>query len=168
MNAARYLTSQEPTEIFGTIYQPKDDPRFREVEETCAFTMKFPSGLIAICNSGYGQHRSQFYRLEGDLQWAELSPAFAYSGLRMRVNRVEDKHNVLLEPSIEEVDQFAREMDHMSLCVQRNLQPHTPGEEGLQDMRIVEAIYESARTGRTVKLTPPPGPTRGPDPQQEA
>lgn len=168
MNAVRFLTNQEPDEVFGTIYQPKDDPRFREVEETCSFTMKFPSGMIAICNSGYGQHRSQFYRLEGDQQWAELSPAFGYSGLRLRLNRVEEKQNVLLEPSIEEVDQFAREMDHMSLCVQANLQPHTPGEEGLQDQRIVEAIYESVRTGKTVKLNPPPGPTRGPDPKEDA
>jgi predicted dehydrogenase len=31
-------------------------------------------------------------------------------------------------------------------------QPYTPGEEGLQDHRIMEAIYESARTGRPVKL----------------
>lgn len=168
MNAVRFLTEQEPDEVFGTVYQPKDDPRFREIEETCSFTMKFPSGLIASCSSGYGQHRSQFYRLEGDLQWAELSPAFGYGGLRLRVNRVEDKQNVLLEPSMEEVDQFAREMDHMSLCVQQNRQPHTPGEEGLQDHRIIEAIYESVRTGRAVKLTPPAGPTRGPDPQEGA
>ncbi len=168
MNAARFLTGQEPSEVFGTIYQPKEDPRFREVEETCSFTLKFPSGLIASCSCGYGQHRSQFLRLEGDRQWAELSPAFGYTGLKLRLNRVEQSKNVLAEPSIEEVDQFAREMDHMSLCVQQNLQPHTPGEEGLQDQRIVEAIYEAARTGKSVKLAPPPAPTRGPDPRDEA
>ena len=75
-------------------------------------------------------------------------------------------HDTELQPTIESVDQFAREMDHMALCVQRDLQPHTPGEEGLQDQRIVEAIYESARSGRTVKLSLPPGPTRGPDPEE--
>ncbi|MDP9038520.1 MAG: Gfo/Idh/MocA family oxidoreductase [Acidobacteriota bacterium] len=168
INAARFLTGQEPSEVFGTLHQPTDDPRFREVEETCSFLMKFPSGLTASCNSGYGQHRSQFLRLEGDRQWAELSPAFAYTGLKLRLNRVEDKRNVLVEPSISEIDQFAREMDHMSLCVQRNLEPHTPGEEGLQDQRIVEAIYQSARTGRSVKLAPPSRPTRGPDPAEDA
>jgi predicted dehydrogenase len=53
-------------------------------------------------------------------------------------------------------------MDHMASCVTNNQQPHTPGEEGLQDMRIVEAIYKSAATGRSVKLAPPAGSTRGP------
>ncbi len=62
MNAARFLTGQEPSEVSGTIFQPKDDPRFVEVEETASFTMRFPSGLIATCSSGYGQHRSQMLR----------------------------------------------------------------------------------------------------------
>ena len=73
-----------------------------------------------------------------------------------------DASDVTLEPSIESKDQFALEMDHMALRVLKNLQPHTPGEEGLQDQRLMEAIYESARTGRAVKVPPPPGPTRGP------
>jgi predicted dehydrogenase len=55
----------------------------------------------------------------------------------------------------------------MALCVVRNRTPHTPGEEGLQDQRIIEAIYESARSGRVVRLAPPPGPTRGPMPDEE-
>ena len=53
---------------------------------------------------------------------------------------------------VEDVDQFAAEMDHMSLCVMQDKKPYTPGEEGLQDHRIIEAIYESARTGKLVKL----------------
>ena len=155
LNAARFLTGEEPSEVSGTLYQPKDDPRFVEVEETCSFTMKFPSGLIATCSSGYGMHRSQFLRLEGDKAWAELNPAFGYSGLKMRHAALMGEHDVISEPSIEAMDQFAAEMDHMSLCVQQNLQPHTPGEEGLQDQRITDAIYESARTGRVVKLAAP-------------
>lgn len=167
-NAARFLTGEEPSEVFGFTTQPKDDPRFKEVEETCGFSLRFPSGLIATCTTGYGAHRSQFLRLEGETSWAEMSPAFAYTGLKLRTNTAEDGHNVLSEPSIEEKDQFALEMDHMALRVQHNLQPHTPGEEGLQDQRITDAIYESARTGKAVKLSPPSSPTRGPDPEESA
>ncbi len=166
LNAARFLSGQEPSEVWGTTFQPKDDPRFTEVEATCSFTLKFPSGLIASCNTGYAAHRSQFLRLEGANSWAELSPAFGYSGLKLRSNRLEDGHNTLMEPSINEVDQFATEIDHMSLCIQQNLQPHTPGEEGLQDQRIVEAIYRSARSGNPVKLAPPSKATRGPHPME--
>jgi predicted dehydrogenase len=164
LNAARFLSGEEPFEVWGTIHRPENDPRFAEVEATCGFSAKFPSGLIATCSSGYGAHRSQFLRLEGELAWAELSPAFGYTGLKLKTRKLEDGLNVTSEPTIEAVDQFAQEIDHMSLCVQRNLKPHTPGEEGLQDLRIIEAIYESAKTGRTIKITPLAGATRGPKP----
>ena len=167
LNAARFLSGEEPSEVWGTTIQPKGDPRFREVEETCTFGMRFPSGFVATSSSGYGAHRSQFLRLEGDRSWAELSPAFGYTGLRLRTSTTEEGKTVISEPMIESKDQFAAEMDHMALCVRNNVTPHTPGEEGLQDQRITDAIYESARTGRMVKVAPP-GPTRGPDPQEES
>jgi len=166
LNAARFLSGQEPSEVAAFTTQPKADPRFREVEETCTFTMRFPSGLLASCATGYGAHRTQFLRLEGEKSWAELAPAFGYSGLRLRTSTTEDGHDVVSEPSIESKNQFASEMDHMAMCVKNNVQPHTPGEEGLQDQRIVEAIYEAARTGKTVKLAPLAGPTRGPAPME--
>ena len=165
LNAARFLTGEEPSEVSGTVYQPVDDPRFKEVEETCSFTLKFPSGFVASCSSGYGMHKTQYMRLEGEKAWVEMNPAFAYSGLRLRQETVVDGRNIASEPSIEAADQFATEMDHMSLCIQQNLAPHTPGEEGLQDQKIVDAIYESARTGRVVKIAPPAKPTRGPAPE---
>ncbi len=164
LNAARFLSGEEPTEVWGTTFQPKDDSRFAEVEATCSFTLRFPSGLLASCNTGYAAHNSGFFRLEGASAWAELNPAFPYNGLKLLINRLEDGHNTLMQPTIKPVDQFAAEIDHMSVCIQNNLQPHTPGEEGLQDQRIVEAIYRSAKTGNPVKLSPPPKPTRGPDP----
>ena len=165
LSAARFWTGEEPIEVFGQITQPKDDPRFHEVEATAQFTLRFPSGLLAVCNSGYAAHVSHTARLEGSDSWAELSPSFAYNGLKLRTNKLLDGHNTDLEPSIEEKDQFALEMDHMAHCTLHNQQPHTPGEEGLQDQRLMEAIYESARTGRAVKVQPPATPTRGLEPE---
>jgi predicted dehydrogenase len=43
-------------------------------------------------------------------------------------------------------------MDHFSDCVLNNKTPKTPGEEGLRDVRIMMAIYDSARTGKTVRV----------------
>ena len=161
LNAARFLTGEEPSEVVGQIFQPTSDPRFTEVEATCNFLLKFPSGLQASCVTGYAGHRSQTLRLEGSDAWAELSPAFGYNDLKLRTARMLDGQDVTLEPSIESKDQFALEMDHMALCVLNNTEPHTPGEEGLQDQRLIEAIYESAHTGRVVKVPPPARPTRG-------
>ncbi len=69
-------------------------------------------------SSGYGAHRPQLLRLEGERAWAELNPAFGYGGLKLRTSTVREDHNITTEPMIESEDQFAAEMDHMALCVQ--------------------------------------------------
>ena len=166
LNAARFLSNEEPCEILANTVQPRDDPRFAEVEASCQVIAKFPSGFTAVFNSAYNAHKSQFLRVEGEQCWAELNPAFAYNGIKMKYAKFEAPHDVAVEPQLEEKDQFAAEMDHFAQCVQQNLRPHTPGEEGLQDQRITDAIYEAARTGKAVKIAPPAAPTRGPAPAE--
>jgi predicted dehydrogenase len=166
INAARFLSGEEPTEVIGNVWSTPGDARFREVEESCQFIMRFPSGFMASCSTSYAAHKSQFFRLNGATAWAEMDPAYAYHGLKLKVTRVVDGKEQGSDVQIEEKNQFAAEMDHFAQCIRQNIEPHTPGEEGLQDQRIMEAIYESARKGRPVKLSPPQH-TRGPEPQGE-
>jgi len=166
INAARFLSGQEPVRVSAQLWQPKDDPRFHEVEASVSFSMHFANGFQATCTTSYDAHKSQTLRLEGTDAWAELSPAFAYHGNKLRVSQLEDGKEVVIEPQVEEKDQFALEMDHFSSCILEGKEPHTPGEEGLQDHRIMEAIYEAARTGRTVDVAGLSGKTRGPEPEE--
>ena len=84
LNAARFLSDEEPIEIQASVVQPKDDPRFTEVEASCQVIARFPSGFTATFNSAYNAHKSQFLRLEGTEAWAELNPAFAYHGIKLK------------------------------------------------------------------------------------
>jgi predicted dehydrogenase len=161
LNASRFLSGEEPFEVIASTTQRRDDPRFKEVESGVHFILRFPSGLTATCSASYSSHESRFYRLQGASGYAEVSPAFGYTGLKMRYGVRVDEHNAVVEPTLPPLNQFTREIDHMSNCVMMDLTPHTPGEEGLQDQRIMDAIYESARTGRAVRLTAPSGSTRG-------
>ncbi len=147
LNAARYVTGEEPTEVSALEYTTPNDPRFAEVEETINFQLRFPSGVLANCTSSYGAPFNRI-RAVGTNGWAELEPATSYAGLRMRAGtytKVEER----LQPV---VDHFAKEMDHMSQCVMNNTEPLTPGEEGLKDLTLMMAIYEAAKSGQTVKL----------------
>jgi predicted dehydrogenase len=162
INAARFLTSQEPSRVIASLQQPKSDPRFREVESAVQFVLEFPSGFTATCSTSYATHKSQFLRLEGSDAWAEMDPAFAYRGIALRTARFDGNTDTVTVPRIEEVDQFAKELDHMATCVKEGRKPHTPGEEGVQDQRIIEAIYRSAASGHPVDLQVPNGPVRGP------
>jgi predicted dehydrogenase len=43
-------------------------------------------------------------------------------------------------------------MDNFAQCILNNQPTPVPGEEGLRDVKIMMAIYESIRTGKTVTL----------------
>ena len=148
LQAARYLSGEEPAEVNAVMYSTPGDPRFKEVEETIDFQLRFASGVLANCTSSYGYAGQNHYRVVGTEGWLELDPATSYRGLRMRVHRA----NVTEERELPVRDHFALEMDHLSECVMENKEPLTPGEEGLRDLRVMMAIYEAANTGKTVKL----------------
>jgi predicted dehydrogenase len=148
LNACRYISGEEPTEVNAMEFTTPGDPRFKEVEETINFQLRFPSGVLANATSSYGcAYRSHFRALTKN-GYIELDPAMFYTGARLRVYRGGTLEEVFIEPR----DHFAAEMEHMSQCVIEDKTPLTPGEEGLRDIKIITAIYEAARTGATVKL----------------
>lgn len=152
LNTARFMTGEEPAEIFATTYSRPNDPRFAEVEETVSFMLRFPSGTIANCFTSYGGRDDKHERLNLEAAVIDVPNAYQYVGQRMTVTaRQQDitSENSLVLPH---KDQFALELDHMADCVLTGRRPYTPGEEGVQDHRLMEAIYESARTGKPVRL----------------
>jgi predicted dehydrogenase len=146
-NAARYITGEEPVEVTGRITRPDSDPRFREIEDIAQFTLRFPSGTVATCSSGYSFHQSNHLRVQSEKAWFEMSPAFSYNSLELRVGRKAGEANTVSTIGLAPNDQFAREMDAFAWSIRNDKTPLTPGEEGLQDLRIIEAIYRSAASG---------------------
>jgi predicted dehydrogenase len=148
LQSARYISGEEPVEINAMTYSTPGDPRFREVEETINFQLRFPSGVLANCTSSYGYSSQSHTRVICTNGWYEMDPATIYDGLRLYVHR----NNLSEEVNLPAKDHFTLEMDHMSDCVMNNQEPLTPGEEGLRDMKLIAAIYEAARTNKTLKV----------------
>jgi predicted dehydrogenase len=124
----------------------KTDPvKFKDVEESMTYELKFPNGISASCTTTYkvnGMNRTTAYADNGSFG---LTPAFNYDG-----NKGWRSDNKPLEAP--EVDQFATEMDNFADCIINNRPTSVPGEMGLRDVRTMMALYEAARTGRTVSL----------------
>src|SRR4051794_15186169 len=140
LNAARYLSNEEPVEVIAQSFSPPGDERYREVEESMSFTLRFPSGLLAQAQSSYGAYQEKSYRLAGERGSLLLADAFAYKGQRLQLFRREGERGIEQMPQIHPRNQFALEIDHMARCVREKRWPHTPGEEGLRDHQIMEAI----------------------------
>ena len=156
INAARYVTGEEPIEVSAMAHQPADDPRFREVPESVAFTLRFPSGVLAHCDCSFGSAVSRRYCVHCVEGTIDMDPAFDYRGLRLRVKQTKGQGGETLDTEIllQGVNHFAAEMDHFSDCVLNGKEPRTPGEEGLADMRVIAAIEKAARAGQAVRLGP--------------
>ncbi|HEX8322818.1 MAG TPA: Gfo/Idh/MocA family oxidoreductase [Tepidisphaeraceae bacterium] len=148
LNACRYLTGEEPVEVSGLLHQPPGSERFAEVPESIIFTLRFPSGAMAMCACGFGTGRSDRFRVHCDKGYVELDPAFRYQGLKLRT----EQDNIKSEHTMEPKDHFTQEMDHFSDCVLSNKPNRSPGEEGLRDMVIIAKINEAIREGRTIQL----------------
>lgn len=156
LNTARYLTGEEPEWVMGSVYNTPGDERFREVEESVLWQMRFPSGILVNAATSYSVHQSRRYRCLADNgAWFGLDPAFAYHGLQLEMSQAKEQYDWKQAPEIPEQNQFALEMDHMAWCVLHNKEPYTPGAEGLQDHRIMEAIFQSAREGKPITLKTP-------------
>jgi predicted dehydrogenase len=148
LNAARYLTGEEPAAFTAAISTIDHDGRFDTVEENTAWTMKFPSGAMASCNTTYGAGMPGFYRVYGSKGWLEVD-VFSYQNLHLRATYKSAEPNappITLDELNPEKDpmQFTRQADHFTECILQNRVPKTPGEEGLRDMRYMQQIYRAA------------------------
>jgi predicted dehydrogenase len=150
LQAARYMTGEEPVAVTARESTDRADPRFREVEDMIDWTLEFPSGAIASCQSMYSANQNHILFM-GDKGRIELEPATRYSGNRMWTGR-DGREQEVTPPTGPAKTQFAGQLDHMAECVASGREPIVSGEEGLRDMRIVAAIYRSAREGRRVRL----------------
>jgi predicted dehydrogenase len=153
LNTTRFLLGEEPTEVSAQIYTTPGDDRFKEIEENVSFTLRFPSGVISQCMTGYGSFNAKSYAVHAETGTIKMDPAFTYQGLKQELKHAPNGKQMTEQPDNPNKQQFALEMDHMAECVRQNKTPYTPGEEGLQDQRIMEAIYQSAKENKPVKIT---------------
>ena len=144
LQATRYLTGEEPVWVSAT--STRGDPgRFSEVEESILWQSRFPGGAVSHCGASYSGAATGYFRAIAERGWFGLDPAFNYDGIRG--SRSDGRS--IDEPGI---DQFAAEMDDFARCVLEGQPTKVPGEEGMRDVRIMQAVYESARLGKPVEL----------------
>jgi len=149
INAARYLFRDEPLEVTAISVADKSDERFQEVDEATSAVLRFPGERIATFTSSFGAADVGTYQVcgtEGDLK---LDPAFSYHA---ELTHYLTKDGKTKKKKFRKRDQFAVEIDTFSECVLNDTEPEASGTEGLADVRIIEAIYESAMTGRSIEL----------------
>lgn len=149
INAARYLFRSEPLEV--TAYASRgNEPRFAEVDEMTTAILRFPGDRLATFTSSFGASDVSAFRIVGTEGELRVDPAYEFEGKLSHHLTIGGKTQRKTFPKH---DQFAAELTYFSRCVLSGMDPEPSGEEGLADLRVIEAIFESAAAGRSVTLS---------------
>lgn len=145
IQASRYILGEEPISVtaqFGTVYNKQI---FSETEESVSWQMEFPSGAVANCNTSVSCNIDRLYA-SADEGSFELSPALSYGSFEGKSSKEPLKFPV--------INQQQTQMDEIAkvLLENKKLPNHITGEEGLKDIKVINAIYKAAETGKKVSL----------------
>ncbi|MET0272878.1 MAG: Gfo/Idh/MocA family oxidoreductase, partial [Phenylobacterium sp.] len=148
INAARYLLNEEPVSVRAWAHTDRSDPRFRTVEDLIAWQLRFPSGVIANGSTSFSYPGTMAFQVFCERGRLVADPGAFYGGNRLTLQGAPAGAT---PPNPPQIDQFAREMDWMADVVRGKAPLVSPGEEGLQDMRLMGAILDSvAKGGATI------------------
>jgi glucose-fructose oxidoreductase len=143
LNALRYGTGLEPIAVTAKASTTRPEI-YHEVEETMIFELEFPGGVLAKGEASFGKRMNKL-RVENAKGWYELAPFQSYSGVKGTTS-----DGLVLAPA--EGNQQARQMDDDSLAILHGTPLLAPGEEGLKDTIVVEAIYRAAASGKQERV----------------
>ncbi len=162
LNAARYLFQAEPEEVMA-FSASSGDRRFKDVDEMTTAILRFPGNRLASFVCSFGAADVANYQLVGTKGDLCVESAYEYANEMSYWLTVKGQTK---EHSVKKHDQFGAELIYFSDCVKKGRKPEPGGEEGLADVRVIQALLRSAKTGRAIKLTKTPG-TRHPKPSQK-
>jgi predicted dehydrogenase len=148
INAARYCLGEDPVEVWAAGTRSKD-PRFQDVDETVAATLRFRDERLATFTCSFGAADKSVYSVTGTKGSVTLDPAYEYAaGLAYRLKIGERETKKKFSKS----DQFAPELLYFSDCVLQDREPEPSGVEGLADVKIIEGLLRSIDSGRVERL----------------
>jgi predicted dehydrogenase len=148
INAARYIFQDEPISVFATTAN-NGEQRFREVAEMTSVIMHFPEQRLATFTCSFGAVRIETYQVVGTKGDLRVDLAYSTHGPIKHILTIDGNRQ---ERSFEAHNQIIAEFVYFSNCIMQNKEPELSGTEGLTDVRIIQALYQSIETGSFIKL----------------
>ena len=146
INAARYLFRSEPTEAVAFAESRPKDARFKEIDEQVTAILRFPEQRTAQFTCSFGSHDHSSLVVVGDKGRITLEPAYEYASKMVLETEIGDRPPK--RTTFPKRDQIAAELTAFAACVRTGRDPEPAGDEGLADLRVIEAIERSLKSGK--------------------
>lgn len=146
VNVARTLAGAEPVEVHAIASWTESG-----VDEQMAGTLRFEDGLFAQIDCALSLERRQRYVAAGPDGYLDVAAAFVPG---TGTTKIEEQrgHGETTTHTVDGADQYQLMVEHFAECVANDEDVRYPATEAAANMRVIEALYESARTGRATKL----------------
>ncbi|MFC4437785.1 MULTISPECIES: D-xylose 1-dehydrogenase Gfo6 [Natrialbaceae] len=147
LNTIRFLLGRDPVRVYGST--ASNHLAFEEVDEHVAFQLLFPDSVVASCTASlnaYPSSRLEIYGTEGEIQITS-----AFGGIASE-EIVAERDGTRIEYAGPPVDEVREEFDYFAYCLLADQKPEPSGKDGVADLVIIEAIYESDERGRPISL----------------
>ncbi len=144
VNGLRNGLKMEPLSVLNAKQYTDRPELFQEVDETTEYTLQFPNGIEATGQTSVGKNYNHL-RINAQNGWYEMRPMQTYNGVAGSRS-----DGVKLDQYVE--NQQAIQMDDDAKAIKENREMMINPLEGLKDIRVIEAIIESAKTGKEVRI----------------
>lgn len=148
VNAARWLLESEPEAVYAAaVLDPETGV---DTHTTCL--LEFPGGRSAVVVGGFDQAFASRYEIVGRSGALVAERAFQVGEAGVRVRLRENNADEETVERFPHIDQYGREIERFSAGVRDPSLPLDPGEDGVAQARVVEALRRSLMEGRRVPL----------------
>ena len=127
----------------------KGEKRFAEIDEMTSAILRFPGERLAIFTCSFGSADVGYYDVVGTRGDLRSENAYEYAGKMRCVTTIDGEKS---QKTFKAGDQFAPELIYFSDCIINDRVPEPSGKEGLADVRVINALYESAEIGQPVNI----------------
>lgn len=144
---ARYIVNTEPLRVYATGAIGVAS----EVEESVAAVLEFPGDITAQFTLGFRAFGSQSVEVYGTAGLLRLDEAWNNENRSIAL-RVSYEDGSTETHEFAPVNQFVLQLRHLCECLETG-QPHRiPPENSVNQMRVIDALFESLSTGLPVSL----------------
>jgi predicted dehydrogenase len=147
VNACRYLFRAEPLSVVAAAATRKGERRFKQIDEQVAAVLRFPDDRLAQMVCSFGAYDHSALTVVGEKGRLTLDPAYDYA--TDIVLEVEAEGRKPSRKVFGKRDQIAAELVAFARCVRDDVEPEPSGEEGVADLRVLDAISRSLTSGRS-------------------
>ncbi len=119
------------------------------VDQNAASIMKFSNGSIALVDASFNTYQSVSFEFRGDKGMMYVMDTLFQDYMGRVI--VAKNGTFQLRDSIDK-NPYVLEVEDMERAIKNHTKPATDGWEAFEDMKIVDAWYESAKIGKKVRI----------------